>query len=311
MQNAAAKAKLFMQKGDYQNAAVVLSLALQNDPNNLSYSKDLSLCYLYLENYNAAISVIKPKIDSDDTDEQCFMIYADIHRHMGEPKECEKIFKKGIRRFPNSGPLYNELGELYKGRKNEEAIEAWEIGIEKDPSYSKNYYNAAKYHLLTGEIFWGIIYAEIFVNMEPSSTKSPEIKKMLLEGWKKIFGSEVMQLSTLNQSNFKSSCLRTINSQSDAVKEGIRTESLIMLRTRFILQWTSILEKRFPFSLFDLHRQLLREGLFESYNRWLFGPVEDLPAFQNWVQKNRVDYQSFIDFQQNRVFKIPGKQYYH
>jgi tetratricopeptide (TPR) repeat protein len=310
-QKAAATARAYMQKGDYQNAAVVLTLALQNNPYDLDYSKELALCHLYLQNYDAALSLIKHLIDNESADEQCYLIYSDIHRHLDRPKECEKIFKKGIRRFPNSGPLYNELGELYKGVRNDEALEAWEKGIEKDPSYSRNYYNAAKYHLLTGEIFWGIIYAEIFVNMEPTSTKTPEIKKMLLEGWKKIFDQGIMQTNILSQTNFKSQCLRIINAQSETVKEGINTESLLMLRTRFILNWTSALEKRFPFKLFEWHRQLLREGLFDSYNRWLFGPVEDLPAFQQWVQKNRVDYQLFIDLQQSRVFKIPEKQNYH
>jgi len=300
-----------MQKGDYQNAAVVLNLELQNNPGDLNCSKDLALCYLYLQNYNAALAIIKPLIENESADDQCYLIYSDIHRHTGQPKECEKILRKGIRLFPNSGQLYNELGELYKGRKNEDAISAWEKGIERDPSYSRNYYNAAKYHLLTGEIFWGIMYAEIFVNMEPSSTRNPEIKKMLLEGWKKIFDQQIMQVSALSQTNFKSQCLRIINAQSETVREGINMETLLMLRARFILNWTPALEKRYPFKLFEYHRQLLREGFFESYNRWLFASVENLPAFQQWVQKNRVDYQLFIDFQQSRVFKIPEKQYQH
>ena len=54
-------------------------------------------------------------------------------------------------------------------------------------AYSKNYYNACKYYYFTTDKVWSILYGEIFVNMEPLSTHSPEIKNILLESYKKLF----------------------------------------------------------------------------------------------------------------------------
>ena len=83
-----------------------------------------------------------------------------------------------------------------------------------------------------------------------------------------------------------------------------------MIRTRFILDWYNTYGSRYPFRLFDYHQQLIREGMFEAYNQWLFGPVENLAAYDNWTKTHAEQYTSFNNFQKSRIFKIPAGQYY-
>ncbi len=68
--------------------------------------------------------------------------------------------------------------------------------------------------------------------------------------------------------------------------------------------------KQHPFKLFDYHQQLIREGMFEAYNQWLFGTVENLAAYDNWTKTHSDAYTKFSNFQKSRVFKIPSGQYY-
>jgi hypothetical protein len=84
-----------------------------------------------------------------------------------------------------------------------------------------------------------------------------------------------------------------------------------MIRTRFITDWYANHAKKFPFRLFDYHQQLLQDGMFEAYNQWLFGTVENLPAFESWVKKHQDQYAKFTTFQKGRIFKMPANQYYH
>ena len=91
--------------------------------------------------------------------------------------------------------------------------------------------------------------------------------------------------------------------------EGINPESLTMIRTRFILDWDEKYASKYPFRLFEYHRQLLKEGLFEAYNQWLFGSVQNLTAFQTWINTHADAYQQFVAFQQGRVFKMNGPVY--
>ena len=67
---------------------------------------------------------------------------------------------------------------------------------------------------------------------------------------------------------------------------------------------------KFPFKLFDFQQQLLKEGMFEAYNQWLFGEVENLAAYDSWTKTHTEQYTAFENFQKNRVFKMPSGQYY-
>jgi hypothetical protein len=83
-----------------------------------------------------------------------------------------------------------------------------------------------------------------------------------------------------------------------------------MIRTRFILDWFQNHASKYPFRLFDYHQQLIREGMFEAYNQWLFGTVENLPAYDNWTKTHAEAYTKFTNFQRGRIFKMPAGQYY-
>ena len=194
-------------------------------------------------------------------------------RHWKKPKECEKVYKKGLKKFPKSGPLYSEYGELLWATKDYSAINQWEKGIQLDPAYSGNYYNAALYYFYTKDKVWSLIYGEIFVNMESLSERGVAMKQQLLQGYKeKLFAeADLMKGEEKNKSEFAKAFLQTMGKQSSLANKGITTETLTMIRTRFILDWYTANASKFPLRLFDYQQQLLKEGMFEAYNQWLFG----------------------------------------
>ncbi len=300
-----------MKQGDFPNATMVLNRALQFDPGNIAISKDLALSYYFQKNNSKALETISPLLERDDVDDQCFQIAGNIYKEMNMQKECEKIYKKGIKKFPGSGALYNDWGELLLAQGNPEAIKQWEKGIEQDPVYSKNYYNAAKYYFLAADKVWSILYSEIFINMEPMSSKTPEIKEMLLECYKKLFADVDLEQNNKDKNNFVKAYLQSMNKQTSQASMGLNAETLTMIRTRFILDWSSSNGSKFPYHLFDYQRQLLQEGMFEAYNQWIFGPAQNLSVFQNWINTHSTEYNTFNTFQKGRVFKMPGAQYYH
>jgi len=104
--------------------------------------------------------------------------------------------------------------------------------------------------------------------------------------------------------------LQTMAKQSSIANKGITAETLTMIRTRFILDWYTANAAKFPMRLFDYQQQLLKEGMFEAYNQWLFGAVEDLAAYDNWSKTHTDQYEAFNNFQKNRVFRMPAGQYY-
>jgi len=301
-------AKAYMKKGDYLNASLVLTKALELEPGDKNVSKELSLSYYYQGEYAKALGIIKPLLERDDADDQIYQVAGDVYRGLNQPKEASLVYRRGIVKMPESGALYNSLGEVMWDQKDVDAIKEWEKGIEEDPAYSKNYYNAAKFYYLRGDNTWSILYGEIFLNMEPFSTKSPEVKDMLLDSYKKLFLS-MSKDKDKNYSKFESAYLQTLSKQAQIASSGIDPETLTMIRTRFILDWFNE-NKRPAFKLFEYQRQLLQEGLFEAYNQWIFGSAQNLAYFQNWINAHPEEYAALNNYQKNRVFRIEPGEYH-
>jgi len=304
-------AKNYMLQGDFNNAVLVLNRAISMNPGNIEMVKDLAFDYYLQKDYDRALMTIKPIIDGDSADDQSYQIAGDIYQALNRLKDCEKLYKKGIEKFPENGALYNELGQLLGIEGDQTDIKQWEKGIEVDPSYSKNYYNASRYYSSIGDNVWSVIYGEIFLNMEPLSLYTPELKGILLESYKKIFADADLTKKNKEKNKFAEAFINCLNKESNAAAMGINTQSLIVIRTHFISDWFKDYAKKFPFKLFDLQQQLINQGMFDAYNQWIFGTVENLNAYQDWINIHSSEYTAFNHFQRSRIFKVPTEQYYH
>lgn len=308
------RARKFMQTGDLDNAILVLTKARDAHKENPDIQKDLALAFYYKKDYTKALETIKAVIASPDCDPMAYQVAGNIYKAQENYKEAERNYKEALKDFPKSGPLYNDYGELLDILKNPKgAIDLWLKGIQAAPSYGGNYYNAAVYYYKQPEDkIWAIIYGEIYANMESLSPKSNSIKKMVLDAYKqKLFMSQNLSNDAANQKNeFAKAVLSTFAKQSGISAQGITPESLAMIRTRFILDWNTSYAEKFPFKLFDYHQQLMKDGLFDAYNQWMFGPVNNQSAFEKWVDAHKEEYDKFTDFHTSRIFKMPAGQVY-
>lgn len=306
-------ARNFMFSGDYNNAILVLNRALLQDKDNLDLQKDLVQAYYLKQDYSKALEGVEKLIERDDADVMTFQIAGNVYKALEEVKDCTKMYKKALKKFPKSGPLYSEYGELLWATQDYSAIEYWEKGIQVDPAYGGNYYNAALYYFHTKDKVWSLIYGEIFVNMESLSERGAAMKDLLLKGYKeKLFTDpDLMKDQEKNKSEFAKAFLSTMGKQSSLTSKGLSVETLTMIRTRFILDWYAVYASKFPYRLFDFQQQLIREGMFEAYNQWLFGPVENLAAYDNWTKTHNDQYTAFTTFQRSRVFRMPAGQFYN
>ena len=301
-----------MRAGDFDNAIIVLSRALQQDKNSLELQKDMVMSYYLKRDYTRAMEGVSKLIDRDDADVVTFQIAGNVYKALEEAKECEKVYKKGLKKFPKSGPLYSEYGELLWATKNFSAINQWEQGIQVDPAYGGNYYNAALFYFYTKDKVWSLVYGEIFVNMESLSERGTSMKALLLQSYKeKLFAeADMLKGQEKTKSEFAKAFLETMGKQSSIANKGLTVETLTMIRTRFILDWFANNGTKYPFKLFDYQRQLIQQGMFDAYNQWLFGPSDNLAAYDNWTKTHADQYEVLNTFQKSRVFRMPAGQYY-
>lgn len=304
-------AKAFMQQKDYANATLILVRAVKMEPNNLGMAKDLAFSYYFQNEYDKGAKVLVPFFNKNTADDQAYQIGGLIYKAAGNFKEADKLYKKGLKSFPKSGPIYNDYGEFLWMQQDNSAIKIWETGIKEDPAFGTNYYNAAKFYYSSKDKIWSILYGEIFLNVESYTARSAEMKNILLESYKKLFAEADLLANTKDLNEFEIAFLSTMNKQNSVVRWGIGVESLTMIRTRFILDWNNSYKNKYPFQLFDLQDKLLAEGMFPAYNQWLFGSVQNLSAYQNWISVNKEEYTAFTTFQKNNFFRMPASQFYH
>lgn len=317
-----ATAKTFMQQGDYENAILVLNKALQLQPDDLQIAKDILFTYYLKRDFAKAMETGKALVARQDADVQSFQVLGLTYKAIAEDDEAEKLYKDGLKRFPEEGVLYGEYGDLLSGKKIDNAVKLWEKGVDANPNYSSNYYFLAKQYAVNGNILWSILYAEMFLNMESFTARSTEMKNLLLDEYKRFYVSGYTPPQVTNKKNvdkkadrkfvqFTTAVAETLNKQQAQTSAGITPESLTVVRTRFILDWYNLYGDKFPFRLFEHQRQLLQEGLFEAYNYWLFGPAANIRTYQTWQQYHQDQLNSFLQFIRSKVFKVPSDQKYY
>ena len=307
-------ARTFMRQGDYDNALLVIKRAAEQDPDNLEILKDLAFLYFLKRDYANAMQIGKVIIDRPDADVQSFQILGLTYKAIAEYKECKKLYKKALAKFPESGVIYNEYGELLAMDNDlNNAIVQWEKGIEVDANYSSNYYNAVKYYAQNPnpELLWIALHGENFVNLESYTARTKEIKKIILEAYIKMYAYSILLENTPKKtSGFETAVLSILNNSKDIANNGINAESLMAIKARFVLDWFKGKQQKFPFRLFDHYQHMLKEGIFDAYNQWLYGSVANADAYELWIKNNDKQAEAFKKFQNARVYKIPQGQYY-
>lgn len=299
----------YMRTGDFPNAILVLNKALQTDAGNQQLMQDLALAYYFKKDYARAKEVTDVLIERDDAEVVSYQVAGNVFKALELVKDAEKMYKKALRKYPESGPLYNEYGELLFAKEDfTAAIRQWEKGIEVAPSYPGNYYNAANYYYSLKNYIWALVYGEIFANMEYLTERGTEMRKQLLG----IYRDDLFQgkITTNDRSDFAKAVASTFEKQKVLTGKGLTVEALSMIRTKFVFDWFSSHAQKFPYRLFEYHQQLIKEGMFDAYNQWLFGSADNLASFDQWSRTNNASYSKFENFQKSRVFKMPQGQYY-
>ena len=301
----------FMRQGDFPAALQAFDKALAIKPDDIDILKDKAFVYYLQRDFAATIELSKKITAREDADAQSFQILGLAYKAIAETKESEKMYKKALARFPKSGALNCDYGEFISASDPAEAIKYWEKGIEADPNYSGNYYFATKYYAQKGNIIWGLLYAEIFVNIESLSKRSEEIKTILFGGYRKLFDDlSILDYPKQNGTPFEKAVAQNLADLTAFARFGITPEMLTALRTRFILNWYSNSNsKSLIFPLFEYQRRLLRQGHFDAYNQWLIGTNADAQKYTQWVQQHGEEVKGFQQYQRSNLFKVPAGQY--
>lgn len=279
------------------------------------YSFELAWNYYLIKEYSQAIKCLTPYIERDSIPADFYQLLGNIYDESSDEGMAVISYNKGLVKYPNAGCLFLERGNICnKNSDFRRALFYYEDGILKDPKYASNYFRAAKIFLGSSEEVWGLMYGEIFMNLEKNSDRAKEMSKMLYDTYHSeiTFNTDGIVLSfndptiiysdspehpNLFPENFYNSMLKACKGE-----RIINISTLVDIRTRFIRNFYTQ-SHSFKNLLFDYHKTLIDLGYFEAYNYWLFGYGNSVEA-SKWISQNKGQFDKFMNWYNNNPIPI-------
>lgn len=174
-------------EGNYTQALDVFTELAEKYPHDYIINYERILPLYRLERYDEALEIAKKLVKMKDCDTLGYQLYGNLLDMKGDPNEALAIYDKGLKKFPDSGILYLEKGNIYNTYEYyKEAIACFNQGIKVEPDFPSNYYRGALAQFENGNKVWGLVYAEaeILLNLgghDRHAHMAGEIRKHLSE----------------------------------------------------------------------------------------------------------------------------------
>ena len=328
-----------MDEGKPADAIPLLEDAKKLDPDEWSYDYEIAYSDYMLKQYPAAESVLKKLLKRKDINSRVYQLLGNTYDMSGKPEKAIETYEKGLKIFPQAGNLYLERGVMELATKDyNKALYYFEGGIKAAPMFPSNYYWASKIFLSTDEEVWGMIYGEIFLNLERSSKRTDEISKQLYLTYKgeikfiedtsvtvSFSKNNVIQLEVNKKTKAEDVAKQIENMKlpfggmmyEPAMLMAVTGEKIINLaslnriRTKFLSVYDQLgYQKKAPVVLFDYERKVQEAGFMEPYNYWILAEGDE-KQFDEWRSEHKVQWDQFIDwFKKNPLVITEENKFY-
>lgn len=315
-----------MDKGKVDESINLLEESIKLDPDSFVYQYELAYAKYLKNDFKSSIEILNKIENHKESNDLLYQLLGNSYDNISNPKKAIETYEKGLKKFPNSGPLYLELGIMQLGaKKYDKALDYFEKGIQNAPNFSSNYYRASLLYLNSSEEVWGMIYGELFMNLERNSKRTAEISKLLFETYK----SEIQfkSDSTMNVS-FAQNMELDLKSASPKLpfanmvyefglvmsivgEKSINLSSLNNIRHNFLnFYYDKNYDKEYPNSLFAFQKKVKEAGHLEAYNYWILMKGDE-EEFSKWKSKNVMKWENFVIwFEKNKLELSKENQFY-
>ena len=310
-----------MDSGKVDESIVLLKEGRKLEPDRFDYPYEMAYAYYMKGEFTESIKLLEQIENHKSVSDVLFQLLGNSYDNIKNPKKAIEVYERGLKKFPNSGNLYLELGVMHLDDKDMNvALSYFEKGIEVAPAFPSNYFWASKIFCKSTEEVWGMIYGEIFMNLERNSKRTAEISKLLFDTYKseiKFTGENSFSVSFSKNSTLNASDLTnpgafklpfgvgvyepTLMLSMLSVKT-IDINSLDIIRTNFIDNYFSKgFDKTYPNVLFSYQKQIKDAGHIEAYNHWILMKGDEA-GFGKWLSSNKEKWDNFVKwFTDNRI----------
>ena len=311
-----------IDEGKPDEAIVLLKEAQKLDPSNMVYPYEIALANIIKGDYEKGAKILEKTKKYKDVNDQVYQQLGNCYDMMGEKDKAFDAYDEGLEKFPNSGCIYLEKGNVYFNDKEYlDALQYYEKGIKVQPEFPLNYFKAALIFLGSDEEVWGMIYGEIFMNLERNTDRTGQMSKILYDVYKReidiISDTEVsvsFSKGSINVNDlikgdeiklpYGTIVYETTLSLAVAGEIAIDINSLDRIRKKFIeIYFQNDNNEKYPNALFDYENEILKAGYMEEYNHWILmdGNKKDFDA---WRSANEDEWDNFLRWFSDNPIKL-------
>lgn len=311
-----------IEQEQWFTAEALLSKALSAGEDRLQCSYELAWVYYCNKEYNKAIEVLSPFLqDKDSVPSDIYQLLGNAYDESGNSYKAVDIYTLGLKQYPKAGNLYLEMGNIkFKEGNYREALYWYEKGIEAQPLFASNYYRAAKVFFMSTEVVWGLLYGEIFMILEPESSRSKEFSKELYNAYTESVTLKNNRVITNFNNNIivysdsferKNLFPPTFDSLMTLACKGQRSVTIASLNTirKNFLSLLYSKAKDFDNPLFAYEQSLISNGLFEAYNYHIFayGNTKESSA---WINSHKAQWNKLIKYLKDKPIPIDENTFF-
>lgn len=329
-----------MDKGMTQVAMTDFDYLVKKYPDDYIVQYEHMYALYILGQYEDVTKKAKKLLKHKDLTPLTYHMYGNALDNLGKTDKARKTYLDGLKRFPDAGVLYLELGVMnLKEEKYNDAMVQFETGILASPSFASNYYRAANLYFSSNKKIWGLIYGETSMLLAINNVaRQQEMGKGIRDTWMSAFSTDG---STTKKVSFNSPHNTTIDQSSEiayldflgvfedcaniaASKQDTglypftgNIAQLAGLRRGIVEAYFEITGNLYGNSmyLFPFHKKVIDAGHWEAYNYFLFNSVcndefvewyknnrDKMDAFFNWYNSNPLTIDSDHSVSQNSIF---------
>ncbi len=323
-----------MDDGLFAASKEKLEQAKRMDPKNLTVDYEMAYWHFLQEQYGPAIQILTKIVNKKEATSQYIQMLGICYSVKGENEKAIKVFDKAIKKYPSKGVLYMERSVMeFKEKRYTKAVSFLEKGVQVEPSFPSNYYRLGQVFLGTDNEVWGMIYGELFMNLERSSGRTSQMSSWIYDTYKSEinFSEDTVTVSFTKNTSLQitstnvemADLLARLLNFSLAVDyeellqsntyhkvDSISLASLHTIRTGFIQDYyEKELDKKHKNILFAYQKEMLDLGILEAYNYWLL-QEGDKEAFAEWKSNNEELWTRFIEWFSQNPLKIDATNYF-
>jgi tetratricopeptide (TPR) repeat protein len=322
------KAIKIMDEKHADESIVLLKQAHNLDPKNIIYPYEIACAQYIKHDYKAAIKKLKKILNHSDVIDKVYQLLGNCYDIIGKSHDAIDVYNLGLEKFPKSGCLYLGLGINELNKKNhEKALSFFEKGIYVEPNFASNYYFASKIYFRTSNKLYGLIYGEIFMNIERIGLRVEEISELLYVIYKNcitisdsiisvdfnkniLYGEPYLFNDTIKNITFNMTCKSLMLSSIGNIKK-IDMNALDQIRFDFLKKYLSQeIYMKYPNFLYAYQYEIAAYDHFEAYNHWLLKKGSQ-NEFGNWYEKNKIKWDKFVEWFLQNPIEIDDKHRFY